>query len=444
MSIIVVGASHRSAPLSVLEPLGIPAGDTAPFLGRLKQSFREVLALSTCNRTEVYAVSGHARSGWDLLLQALAERVGCPGDELRPHIYAYQGADAVRHALRVASGLESLVLGEDQIQFQWKRALAHARVSESLGPILDRLGASALSCGKRVRTFTGVGRHSVSLESLAVRAAGERLGAGGFAGRRALLIGAGESASLVLRHLLEQGPRDVTVMSRSLDKAEVFATANGVTAVPIDAIEGVLPAVDAVFCCTAAPHPVLGCAHFARWQARERARPLVCVDLGMPRDIEEAVASISSVEIIDLAALASLADAHREERRAHVPAAEEIVAAETARFMDWRAARGTAATVSRLHAHARSIADLETDVALARLAHLDARDREIVAALGRRIVNKLLHAPSVALRGHAEGENIALALEYAFGLEGRQALDEALPHTALPVAPTGDPITETA
>ena len=350
-------------------------------------------------------------------------------DELRPFTYVRTNADAVAHAMRVASGLDSLVLGEDQIQSQWKKALAHAREARTLGPVLDRLASSALACGKRVRTFTGIGQHAVSIESLGIQAALDMLGEASLADRRCLVIGAGESAAIVVRLMRAHGAASVTVMTRSFEKAEAFALEHVVQAARMDEIASILPALDLVVCCTAAPHPVLGRAHFDRWAARAADRLLVCVDLGMPRDIEEAVAAMRGVRIVAMDQLSALAAQHREERRAHVPAAEVIVATEGTRFLEWKASRGGAATVARLHAAARGIADLETDVALARLPRLSTEEREIVRGMARRIVNKLLHAPSVALRSHAEAENIALALECAFGLRGAErALADALPH----------------
>ena len=412
----------------------------------LKEFVREAMVLSTCNRTEVYAVSAHAGSGADALLRLLAGRAGMTVAELQPHVYVHHDGAAVRHALLVASGLDSVVLGEDQIQAQWKRSLAHARVADSLGPVLDRLGAAALSCGKRVRSFTGVGRHSVSLESLAVRAALAHANPARRASWRTLVIGAGESAAIVVRQLQAAGPGEITVMSRSPEKAAAFAEqmGRGTRMAPIDALPSALADADMVFCCTAAPHPVLGHAHFEARVSRGMVAPLVCVDLGMPRDVEDAVAAMPGVRVIAMAELASLAERHREERRGHVPAAEAIVAAETARFLEWKTARGSAASIARLQAHAQSVASLELDVALARLSHLPARDRDVIAGLARRIVNKLLHAPTVALRGHPEADNIALALEYAFGLRGAgAALESALPPT--PDAPVAsEPIEEIA
>jgi glutamyl-tRNA reductase len=447
VTIVVVGCSHTTAPLPLLERIAVPSGELDHVLRGLKRSVREAIVLSTCNRTEIYAVVGHAGSGAERMERLLAERAGLPPDEFRRHATVRVDRDAVQHALAVASGLESLVLGEDQIQAQWKRALAHARLAEALGPVLDRLGAAALACGKRVRTFTGVGRHSVSLESLAVRAAAAALDADHLGGRRVLVVGSGESAALIVRHLRAADGVHVTVTSRSIEKAQAFADAAEASVLPVGDIAGALPAMDAVFCCTAAPHPVLELPHFAGAPPRAAARPLACVDLGMPRDVEQAVADVPGVRLIGMAQLAALAEQHRMERRAHVPAAEAIVASETTRFLEWKTARGSAAAIARLHAHARAVAELELNVALARLNHLHPRDREVVSAMARRIVNKLLHAPSTALQEHPEAENLALALEYAFGLRGAAcALHDSLPQDpAAPVQPAAaDPIKDTA
>ncbi|MGQ0648115.1 MAG: glutamyl-tRNA reductase [Gemmatimonadaceae bacterium] len=426
MSIVAVGCSHSSAPLAVLEPLSIPTSQLAGLLARLKSVTREALVLSTCNRTELYAVVGHAVSGAELLLQVLAERIGSRTDDLRPHLYVHADTDAVRHALRVASGLDSMVLGEDQIQAQWKRALAHARVSHTLGPVLERLGAAALRCGKRIRTFTGIGRHTISLESLALRAAADRLGS--LESRDILLIGTGESAGLIARHLRKVSGVTITVASRSLDKAEEFARRVDGIAVRMDDLPHVLTRADAVFCCTSAPHAVLASRDLQERVAVRLGAPLVCVDLGMPRDIDDSVASVAGTFVVSLHDLSALAETHREERRQHLPAAEAIVHGEVARFLEWQTARGNAATIGRLQAHAQEIAETELSHAQARLASLSPRDREVVTAMARRIVKKLMHTPIGVLKQHPEAENIALALECAFGLaRATQALERHLP-----------------
>lgn len=363
-SIVVVGCNHVSAPLSLLERLSIPANDLDSALARLQGAVRDGFILSTCNRTELYATAGQATSGAERLIEILAERAGTDASELRPHVYVHTGAAAVNHALRVASGLDSMVLGEDQIQAQWKRALTHARSRAALGPILDRLGDAALACGKRVRTFTGIGQHAVSLESLAVREVARRLGP--LDERHLLVIGAGESAALIIKLLHAAGGAEIVVVSRAISRVEEFARAVNARAAPIDALPDFLVETDAVFSCTSAPHPVLGAAHFAERSARRPDAPALCMDLGMPRDVDASAESVAGVQVVRLDELASLADAHRAARRQHVPAAEAIVAAEATRYMEWQA---------------------------------------------RRAVNKLLHAPAELLTRRHEAESIALAFD---------------------------------
>lgn len=433
MPIVAVGCSHKSAPLALLESLSITSNELSAVFARLKSAAYEALILSTCNRTEIYALVEQSRSGAADLLESFAERAHASATSLRRHMYVHTDADAVRHALCVASGLDSVVLGEDQIQAQLRRALAEARHAQAVGPVLDRLGAAALACGKRVRTFTGIGRHSVSLESLAVRAAADRLS--GLEGREVVLIGTGDAARLIATHLRAVSDAHITVVSRSLHKAAEFARPVDAQAARIDDIAEVLTRADVVFCCTSAPHAILAAEHL---RARDSARPgeaLVCVDLGMPRDVDLSVWHVAGVTVISLEELGALAEAHWEERRQHVPAAEAIVDAEVARFLEWRTARGRAATIARLQAHAQSIADSELGIAQARLATLSSRDRDIVADMARRIVRKLMHAPSTTLQQHPAAESISFALECAFGLSAAPTGDDQLAdHAAAPDA----------
>lgn len=433
MPIVLVGCSHRSAPLALLESLSVTSNELSGIFARVKAVANEALILSTCNRTEIYALVEHLPSGAASLLELFAERAGTSSAALRPHLYVQMDADAVRQALRVASGLDSVVLGEDQIQAQLKRALAEARLAQALGPVLDRLGAAALACGKRVRTFTGIGRHSVSLESLAVRAASDRFG--GLANREVVLIGTGDAARLIARHIGAPAGARVTVISRSIEKAAEFARDIDARAARIEDLPDVLTRADVVITCTSAPHAILTADDL---QLRAGVRPgqtLVCVDLGMPHDVDPAVAHRADVTLISLRELAVLAEAHREERRQHLPAAEAIVTAEVHRFLEWRGVRGRAATIARLQAHAQSIADAELSITQARLNTLSARDRDLVADLARRIIRKLMHTPSETLQQHPDAERIAFALECAFGLSGAPPAADHMPdHAAAPSA----------
>lgn len=340
MRLVAVGVNHSSAPLALRERLSKAAGDSAA-LASLRLRVPEGFILSTCGRTEIYAHAPVTTDPVVLLAEALSTTESFDDAELRASCYAHLREDAVRHALRVTSGLDSIVLGEDQIHAQMKKALVSARAARTLGAVTERLGAAALSCSKRVRTHTGLSRHGVSLESLAVRAAEERVPGADLGGLHILVIGAGESAAIVLKRLQGARAAAVTVVSRTASRAQELAHAHGVQARGVlDAVDlaDALVGADVVFCCTSAPHPVVTPELLApRLAVRAEAR-LVCVDLGMPRDVHPDVA-LHGVQIVSLATLAARAEAHRASRREHVPAAEAIVARETARFMDWLASR---------------------------------------------------------------------------------------------------------
>lgn len=357
--IVAIGASHVGTSLPVLERLSIPPSALHGILAQLKPIARESFVLSTCNRTEIYAV---IRDDLDVdaIRGVLAGYSGMRLDELQPHLAAHIDDDAARHALRVASGMVSMVLGEDQIQAQWKRAVATARDAGALGPLLERLAAAALTCGKRVRTLTGIARHAVSLESLAVRAAIERSGA--LDDRHVVLVGTGESAALIARHLRANARPRMTIVSRSLQNAEAFSAAFDATPRSITDLPELLAGADALFSCTSAPHPIVLPAHLQLRTATSACRPMTCIDLGLPRDIERSVAELPGVSLISLETLAALADAHRAERRSQLPAAERIVEAETHKFIAWRTARDIAAPAARLRPYAGALPPSAGDV----------------------------------------------------------------------------------
>jgi glutamyl-tRNA reductase len=423
-SIVVAGCSWSSTPVPLLERLSVPAADVAGILQSFASGGREALLLSTCNRVELYALTGHAVSGQEMILEVLARRAEMTADELRPYAYWYAEADAVRHAATVASGLDSMILGEDQILSQWKRSVASAREVGAIGPVLDRMGTAALAAGKRVRALTEIGRHAVSLESLAVRALLEHLDAP--ATCRLVIVGAGESASIVVRQLVGSGvaANRITVASRSRERALALARESGAVAITLDQLPGALVLADGIICCASAP-AVLD----APMLRGRPSRALVCVDLGLPRNVDDSVRQLPYVRSVALEELSVRAAEHRRERERHVPAARAIVDTSVATFMAWKETRGVGRSVGRLQSHAQGVAERELEQALARLPRLDPREREVVTAMARRIVARLMHTPSVRLRQHADGESLALAMEYAFGLSGADAeLRARLPH----------------
>ena len=390
MHIVVVGASYASAPVSLLERVSVSPTDMDAALGQLRTLVAEALVLSTCNRTEVYAaVAGSGEA--ELLLRWLAARAG--QETLGAHAYVRSDDAAARHALRVASGLDSMALGEEQIQAQFRRALNGARAIDALGPHLERLGAAALGCGKRVRAFTGLGRHALSLESIAVDAALAHAGSR----RRVLVIGSGSSASVLLRRLRDAEVGDVTIVGRTSSRASALADSTGALFAPWETLSETLVSRDVVFCCTSAPHPVLTPAVLSRRKASS-SEPLVCVDLGMPRDVDTDVAGMDGMTVIGFDTLGREAAARRIDRGEHVSAAEAIVERETARFGEWLGTRDRTRDIIRARAHADDVAEAELRRALARMPNLSPRERTLVAELARRIARRLAHGHTEAIK----------------------------------------------
>ena len=412
MQLVVVGISHNTSTVSLREGLTVPPDALPGILSELRESVAEVLVLSTCNRVELYAVCGHESSGAELLRQFLATRAGVPLRTVRDATYAYGHQAAVRHLLRVATGLDSMVLGESEILGQVRRALVAARQAGALGPVLDRLGDAAVACGKRARATTSLG-DGESVTSVAVRLAARA--ANGLDGAEVVVLGAGETAKSAVTHLASLPNVRVTVLNRTLERAAELAAAYDVVARPWDQLADALATADVIVGCTGSQTPVVDAAMLASARGTD-AGPLVCVDLGLPRDIDLAVAALSGVRLIDLEQVGAETSARRVDRTRDLSQAESIVEQETERYMEWWRGRGVASTIARLHERADTIRDAELARALARLPGLDSHARGIVRDLATRMAAKLLHEPTLALKRDAEGVNMALVVERLFGL----------------------------
>jgi glutamyl-tRNA reductase len=372
----------------------------------------EVLVLSTCNRVELYAVCGHESSGAELLRQFLATRAGVPLRTVRDATYAYGHQAAVSHLLRVATGLDSMVLGESEILGQVRRALLAARQAGTLGPVLDRLGDAAVACGKRARATTSLG-DGESVASVAVRLAARV--ANGLEGANVVVLGAGETAKSAITHLASIPHVRITVLSRTLERAAGLAAAYDVIARPWDQLADALATADVVVGCTGSQTPVVDAAMLERVRSCE-ASPLVCIDLGLPRDIDPAVAAIPGVRLIDLEQVGAETSARRVDRTRDLSQAESIVEQETERYMEWWRGRGVASTIARLHERANVIREAELERALARLPGLDSHARGVIRDLATRMAAKLLHEPTLALKRDPEGVNMAVVVERLFAL----------------------------
>jgi glutamyl-tRNA reductase len=413
VQLVVVGTNHNSASVSLRERLTVSTESLPGVLRALRESVAEALVLSTCNRVELYAVCGHESSGADVLRQFLAAHGDVPLRVVRDATYAHGHEAAVRHLLRVTSGLESVVLGENEILGQVRRAIMAARDADTLGPVLDRLGDSALACGKRTRASTSLGRDGESVASVAVRLASRERG--GLDGAHVVVLGAGDTARSALTALARNASVRITLVNRTYDRAAELAAEVGVEARPWSELVATLAAANVVVGCTGSAAPVLDAAMMLR--AREvSAHPLLCIDLGVPRDIDPAVAALAGVRLIDLERIELEAETRRAERARDLVRAESIVEQETERYMEWWRGRGVASTIARLHARADAIRDAEVDRALARLPEMSPHDRAVVRDLAARVVAKLLRDPTLALKRDPEGANMALVVERLFAL----------------------------
>lgn len=370
--LLAVGVSHRHAPLEVRERLYLADGHAA----ELASELGEAVVLSTCNRTEVYLAGGDP----ERVREELERRSGL---DLGSLLARWDEGEVVSHLFRVAAGLDSLVPGESQILGQVREAYVGARTRGATGALLNRLFEDALRAGKRVRTEAKLHELPESVASSAVELGVRELA--GVEGRRALLFGAGKMSELAARDLRGRGA-EVVVASRTLESAQDLAERVGGRAAAFDAVAVELPEADLVISATRCPYPILHAE-----AVRPREKPLVLVDVAVPRDLDPAIGELEGCTLFDIDALGEGLVGREEEVRE----AEAIVAEEAARFADWRRSRDAADAIRDLRARAEEIRSEELARAGARLAELSPRERETVETLTAQIVNKLLHAPTV-------------------------------------------------
>jgi glutamyl-tRNA reductase len=431
MSVLLVGLSHNSAPVTVLERAAV-SGDTLD--GLLSDLARggpvaETFVVATCNRVEVYADVDRFHAGVTAICELLARHCGIPAAELAPHLYVSYEDRAVHHLLAVACGLDSVAVGEEQILGQVRSAIRLSGEHGAIGPVLGDLGRLALRAGKRARAETGIGRAGASLLSLATGLAapsltasptgGSASGGAGLAGRNVLIVGAGSMSALAVAAASRDGAASIVVANRTPGHAERLAARPGAAVTGITGLAG-LPAAmadaDIVICCTGAAGPVITAG-----MVPIRQRPLVYLDLAMPRDVDPAVASLPGVTVIGMQTL----HAHRTESGAEdIAAVHAIIEAELAAYHSAIDAAAVAPTVVALRAKAAEVVDAELARLAGRLAGdgLSGRALEEIARTVRRVTGKLLHAPTVRVKefaGSPSGAQYAAALRVLFDLDPR-------------------------
>jgi len=416
MPLVSLGINHQTAPLEVRERLTFAADSIAAALRELKQrpGIGEAVLVSTCNRTELYCVLDAGSEG--ALVNWLLAHRSADDPEVRLRLYQHADDAAVRHLLRVACGLDSLVLGEPQILGQLKHAYETAAGAGAVGPQLNRLFQRCFAVAKQVRTDTGIGANPVSVASAAVGLARQVFGS--LAERTALLIGAGETIELVTRHLRGHGLGRLVVANRSLDRAHDLATRHGGYAIGLGEVGAHLHEADLVIASTASPEPVLREATVRAALGRRRRRaPVLIVDLAVPRDVEPEVAALDDVFLYTVDDLKGVIDDNLRARRAAADDAEQILDAEVATFGDARRALDAVPVIRALRAHG----DEEQQRAVAEARHMLDAGRpapEVLEWLAHTLANRLLHAPSANLKDLVKDDPHAVELaRRLFGLE---------------------------
>ena len=400
----VLGINHQTAPVRLRERVAFAADTVPAALATLRElpGVREAALLSTCNRTELYAMAdddGRSLAGW------LASH---PGDATDLHAYLYHHSDAAaaRHLFRVATGLDSLVLGEPQILGQVKEAWALARGAGALGTTLDRLFQNAFATAKRARTETRIGANPVSVASAAVRLAQESFAR--LEDSTVLLVGAGETIELAARHLSEGGVQRLLVANRTLAHAQDLASRHGGVALPLSELDRHLAEADVVLSATASREPVILRGQVAAALARRRHRPMLLLDLAVPRDIDPGVAELEDAFLHTIDDLERAIEDNRRSRREAAAEAEAIVDLQVSRFAQALQVAGNDAPLRALRAHGEAV----RDAALARARRQLAAGHEpgaVLEQLAHSLTNRLLHAPTAALREAAGDGDAELA-----------------------------------
>ena len=435
MALIVAGISFRTAPIEVRERLAHQPHELAAVLERLRRATdaRELVLLSTCNRIECYvlegdrATDGAAAPGvWDVFARRL-------GADVTSYGYVRRDREAAAHLYRVAAGLDSMVIGEAQIQGQVRDAWERSRGQS--GPVLNRLFQSALKVAGRVRNETAVGRGAASVSSAAVQLAKQIFGS--LAERRAMVLGAGEMAELALECLMREGVRAAVVANRTHERAVELARRHGATAIRYDDCWAQLGRVDLVISSTSAPHPVVLPEHVRTAAAQRGDRPLCILDIALPRDVDPAVGALDNVFLYDLDDLRAVVAANLERRHQELPPAEGLIGDEVEKFWAWLAGLAAVPVVTQFREEMDRVRERELEQWMRRLGGLDGVQREAVEQFSRALMNKFLHEPSVRLRaaaGNGRGLGIVDAARYLFALDDAAARDAA----AAPPAPPSD------
>jgi glutamyl-tRNA reductase len=405
--LLALGISHKTAPVALRERLAFTDSEAVSFARETTATpeVREAVVISTCNRTEVYLVVGDPVRAEADVLSLLARRASIRPTELAEAIYSPRNCDAARQLYRVTAGLESMIVGEAEIQGQVKRSYEAAMAAVCTGPLSNRLFAAALSTGKRVRSETGIGASRVSIPSVAVDLALSVLG--GLQDRHVVVLGAGETSELTARALADQGAGTFFVANRHADRALSLAQRFGGRVVGLDGLPDQLLAADIVLCSTSSPHPIVGRDELELVMGERPERPLLLIDIAVPRDVEADCAELDGVSLYDIDDLQAVLARNISTRESETPRAQEIVDEEIHRFARWLGQVETLPTVSALREHGNAIVEQVLAENAGRWESPTPRDLVRIEAVARAVMSRLLHEPTIRLRSLSEARGHA-------------------------------------
>lgn len=397
----MIGLNYKTAPVEIREVLAVPGAEMPAALGRLRAlPLAEAVLLSTCNRTEIYAVGENPTDTLTLLVESLAE-LGRVSERslLLPHLYRREGVAAVEHLFKVACGLDSMVIGETQILGQVRDAYRSAVEAGSVDKVMHQIFEQAIAVGKRAQTETRIGQNAVSVSYAAVELAKKVFQS--MSGIRAMALGAGETAKLTVKHLQATGVKEIIIANRTLERAERLAREINGLAIQMDQVVGYLQQVDVVISSTGAPGYVLTRPQMVEVLRQRRGRPIFLFDIAVPRDIDPAIASLDGVFLYDIDDLQAVISANLQEREQEAKLACRIIEEEMERFRAWLAAQEVVPTIRMLRDKVESIRQQEIARTLNRLPDLTDRERAVIEAMSVSLVNKILNAPTQRLKGMA-------------------------------------------
>ena len=419
--LLALGVSHHTAPVAVRERLALTPRASDELLLDLCASevIDEAVAISTCNRTEIYLVAGDPVRAESELLGRLAAHAGIRPTELAPIVYSPRNCDAARQLYRVTSGLESMIVGEAEVQGQVRRAYEAALAAGTTGPLTNRLFGAALQAGKRVRTETGLGREKISVPTVAVSLAREVLG--DLSDRSVVIVGAGETAELTAQALADRGVTTVFVANRHAARARSLADHFGGSVVSLDGLPGLLEHADIVVTSTASPHPIIEAEALAAVMEARGGRPLALIDIAVPRDVESACRELEGVAVYDIDDLQSVVARNLEVRDGERGNAEAVVEEEIQRFAQWMGQLDVMPTIAALRELGSGIVDQVLAENEGRWEGATPRDRARIDAVARAVMQRLLHEPTIRLKQSAHGRQ--QVVREVFGLDDHPAPD---------------------